>query len=149
MGITTTSGTVSVPEGVSPPTVSAAVSVHDTHSPHGAMAVSAGSIKPSDATHTNMHLPSKVRSQYTVYHGTIDFKAYKIQRINNNIYVAKTPPPFQPPSTHAKYIQTNIICTTPGLFPLIFSSFSDLLVLYTEAVIQAFLIMDNKEDTLT
>jgi hypothetical protein len=101
---------------------SAAVSAHDIPPPHGAMAVSADDINTSDATHTNIHIPSKVHSQYTVYHGTTGLKAYKIQRgITNNIYVAKTSPPFQLPSAHAKNT-----CTQSGFFPHISSSFLDL-----------------------
>lgn len=130
-----------------PPNFGPTMGINTLHSSstYGAMAVLADDINTSEATHTNIHIPSKVHSQYTVYHGTMDFKAYKIQRgITNNIYVAKTPPPFQLPLAHAK-----TTCTQSGFFPHIFSSFLDLPVLYTEAAIQAFLVMDNKEDTLT
>jgi hypothetical protein len=39
--------------------------------------------------------------------------------------------------------------TDTGLFTHNFSAFIDLPVLYTEATIQSFLAMNNKEDTLT
>jgi hypothetical protein len=45
--------------------------------------------------------------------------------------------------------QDDCLTNTSTKFTTVFSSFIDLPILYTEASIQAFLAMDNKEDTLT
>jgi hypothetical protein len=140
-------GAVSVPEGVSPAIDGAAVSV--SRPLVDPSAVSSTPLSPPN-THREYNTatsPAKAHSQYVIYYGTTDFRAYKQQKgINGNVYGIKDP------SLHKG--------TTPAVIaddgserngPLnhIFSAFFDLPILYTEGSIQSFLAMNNKDDTLT
>jgi hypothetical protein len=94
---------------------------------------------PSNDTATNIDRP-----KYAIYYGTSSYQTFKKQRcINGNIYILSAPI-----VNHNTYRQesSSTISTT---LPTAFSSFFDLPILYTEASIQTFLAMDNKEDTLT
>jgi hypothetical protein len=89
----------------------------------------------------------KAHSQYIAYHGSLDFRAYKQRKgINGNIYIAKEDNPLADLPYHES---TSHDIASTGSLPCLFSEFVDLPVLYTEASIQSFLVMNNQEDTLT
>ncbi len=89
----------------------------------------------------------KVHSQYTAYLGSSDFHAYKQQKgVNGHIYIKKAVCVMDVKPITA---QSDNDAAPKGDSPHIFSAFCDLLVLYTEASIQCFLAMNNKDDTLT
>ncbi len=89
----------------------------------------------------------KAHSQYTAYLGSSDFCAYKQQKgINGHIYIQKDVRAMD--MNHIPVRSDKDVAPSRD-YPHIFSAFCDLPVLYTEASIQCFLVMNNKEDTLT
>ncbi len=128
-GTSTTKGTVPVSEGVSP------------HIEPNAVSAQHRSLDNNDSA-VSVDNSAKFRAQYAIYHGTTDFRIYKQQRgINGNIYVAC------PNNQHS--LMHSAAPDMDQKLPHVFSTFIDLPVLYTEASIQSFLAMNNKEDTLT
>jgi hypothetical protein len=131
---------VSASEGVSPEPVQISPPQEAVSAPDGNHSTTILSAVPATSF-------PKPHSQYVAHQGSINFRAYKLQKgINGNVYVIKDSPIKHevPPPESAANIQADID-------PLnhVFSAFIDLPVLYTEASIQGFLAMNNKEDTLT
>ncbi len=86
----------------------------------------------------NQNNPSTFKAQYNAFLGSPKYRAYKQQKgIDGHIYILNANAPiFSLPPTYS---------TTQHIF----SAFYDLPVQYSESTIQAFLALDNKNDTLT
>lgn len=137
-------------KGVSPQTISAegvsphyqgqqAVSVPG-HSP--LPEVSSSTIPSEGASHLRCSSPRK--PQYHLYQVASQFTSLKHHKgINHNLYIYHVPLPGAQSFPDRYRDQRDPILSHP------FSSFGDLPVLYTKSSIQAFLAVDNKEDTLT
>jgi hypothetical protein len=115
---------VSVSEGVSP---------SNTANPN-AMQANEG-VCPS--TKSNKH-----HSDYIMNPGSSTFQSDKWQKgINGNVYFSKITTPNHP-------IPTSPLSNNIGMLSRTFSSILEKSDLFMEGALQAFLVMDNKEDTL-
>jgi hypothetical protein len=142
LGTNTIEGAVSVPKGVSPTPLLATVSAHQTLIYSSVASAKPSSTPPVAVNDTMVVSPAKAYSQYVIYHGSKNFRAYKQQKgINGNIYIVKDScqhKDIPAPAGAPEYTDSD------GPFHHVFSTFLDLTILYTEALNQTFLAMNNK-----
>jgi hypothetical protein len=95
---------------------------------------------------SNPFTPNPVqRSQYNIFHGSVPYNEYKRQKgIDGQIYVCNTA------TTHQQYAYNDTTTEHQHhIFPHIFSAFYNLPITHSDSTIQSFLVLNNKEDTLT
>lgn len=112
--------------------------------PHPTIPISP--IKVNLAYHTILPTSKKSQNiQYHIFNGAVEYHALKQGRgIDGHIYICSilSMAPFHTP--------INITQGSPTqFFPHVFSAYYDLPVIHTESSIQAFLAMNNKDNTLT